>query len=68
MADANETSRETGRKRGEMKVSKYVVQCEIHGTEKFKDGPKEVFVQPPKTRKQRVSGCPMCAKKRVKKV
>lgn len=46
-----------------MKASKYVVQCSIHGTEKYKGGPKEMYVKPPNTRKQRVSGCPMCARK-----
>lgn len=43
---------------------KYVVECKKHGMERYKGGPLEVYVGTPKTRRERVSGCPMCHKEK----
>lgn len=49
------------------KLPKFVVRCDVHGTEKFKGGPKELFVGAPASRRIRTTGgCPMCGKARSK--
>lgn len=38
------------------------VICDKHGMERYKGGPNEYYCSTPKTKKQRVSGCPVCKK------